>query len=111
MENWIAFNLIHTRSRSLRVTPYVGFEFGSKIKSKDKTSKGNVLARPLIGGELYFTPYRTEEKNRLFLKSPTSVVLFQTRTILCHQQNWQRNSERTFTTTVRTRNGKADFQL
>lgn len=81
----VPFNLNQGRSRSLQLTPYVGFELGYTIRSKINNTPGKLIARPLFGADLYFAPYRSEDKTpfvfeahyirRFFLKPEGFYVL------------------------------------
>lgn len=56
----LPINLFQTRSNSMRLTPFVGFDFGYKILDASTTSKEKWIMRPSFGAEFYYTPFRSE---------------------------------------------------
>lgn len=61
LKTGLPINVYQTRSRSMRFTPFVGFDFGRRIFDGNSTSKEKWIARPSLGAEFYFTPFRTEK--------------------------------------------------
>jgi hypothetical protein len=61
LKTGLPINVYQTRSRSMRFTPFVGFDFGRRVFDGNSTSKEKWIARPSLGAEFYFTPFRTEK--------------------------------------------------
>lgn len=59
----VPINVFQTRSQSLRVTPFIGFDFGRILNTPASDRKQNTILRPFFGGELYFSPFRNEKRS------------------------------------------------
>ena len=75
----LPFNLIQSRVQSLRITPFVGYEGGFRIKSETAINKERRISRPIFGADLFYSPFRKEGKKPVVLeiKYITRVILKQ----------------------------------
>lgn len=65
VKSGLPINVLQTRGKSMRLTPFVGFDFGYKIIDDSSTDEARVktekwITRPFFGFEFFFTPARKE---------------------------------------------------
>ena len=102
----LPINLIQTRSQSMRIFPFAGFDGGYRIFNGDRTSKEKWIARPSFGAEFYYTPFRTE--NNIPLQIDANFVL---RAFLRREEIYTRDADRKPIVEGLSSNPKAYFNV
>jgi len=60
LKSGLPINLFQTRSNSMRLTPFIGFDVGYRLLDSKSTNKEKWIMRPSFGFEYFYTPKRTE---------------------------------------------------
>jgi hypothetical protein len=56
-------NLFDERSTAMRVTPFIGYEFGARLKDENVQQKSRYISRGLMGVDIFLAPWRREKTN------------------------------------------------
>lgn len=102
----LPLNVFQSRSHSLRITPFIGFDLGYRIRDENPLTKEKWIARPVYGTELYWTPFRTEKLNPFEIE-----VSFIRRIFLRPELVYNRDADRKKQIEGLTRNPKDFFSF
>ena len=59
----LPINLFDERSTAARVTPFIGYEFGARLKDENVQQKSRYISRGLMGVDIFVAPWRRDKTN------------------------------------------------